>query len=413
MKFITDTDRRYAIRAVFLTLLVAILTLTSTRVRADTATCSGGSVTLPFTDVPAANVFFCSIASAFYSGLTNGTSGTTYSPSANVPREQMAAFVSRTLEQSIRRNNLRAVTKKWYMPPDPTGITLTVTGDNPQGVVFDGTDVWVANNAAGTVQRFRPSDGQLLQTFSAAPSVTQLVAARGRIFAVGTTTPGRLYFIDPTAGAGPVSVELSNLPASPRGIAFDGARVWTANALAGVSIITFNPTQATNLTTGFTSPNGILFDGANIWVTDVGLHRLLKLDASGNIIQSILIGGDPRRMVFDGINIWVPNNQDDSISVVRVKDSQGNPLPTTGSNVSFVLATLTGNGMNSPDTIAFDGERMLVTNFSSDKVSLFKAADLSPLGSIATGAGSMPLGACSDGMNFWVTLSGTDKLARF
>ena len=99
-------------RALILLVIVICLVAASSRLRADTGTCSGGSTTLPFTDVPAANTFFCSIASAFYSGLTNGTSGTTYSPALNVTREQMAAFVSRTLEQSIRRNNLRAVTRK-------------------------------------------------------------------------------------------------------------------------------------------------------------------------------------------------------------------------------------------------------------------------------------------------------------
>lgn len=410
MKSIPGIDRRFIPRLASLALLVAVLTVTSVRLRADTATCGGGSVTLPFTDVPAASTFFCSIASAFNSGLTNGTSPTTYSPAANVTREQMAAFVSRTLEQAIRRNNLRSVTRKWDLPPDATGITLTTVGTDPQGVEFDGTDIWLANNDSNTIQRFRPSDGELLQTFTNAADVSRLVAARGRIFAIGTANPGRLYFIDPTAGPGPVSVELTNLPSNPKGIAFDGARVWTANLGGSVSIITLNPTQATTVSTGFVGPTGMLFDGSNIWVTDVGLDRLLKLDASGNIVQSIQVGADPKHPIFDGINIWVPNGGQNpgSVTVVRVKDAQGNPLTT-----AFVLATLTGNGLNSPDTIAFDGERMLVTNTGNNTVSLFKAADLSPLGSIATGAGTVPFGACSDGMHFWVTLPGIDKLARF
>jgi hypothetical protein len=401
MNSILNTDRRYAIRAASLLLVIAVLTITSTRLRADTGTCGGQSITLPFTDVAAANIFFCSIAEAFFAGLTNGTgTGNTYSPSGTVNREQMAAFITRTLDQSIRRNNRRAVTKKWYLPPDATGITLTVVGDGPQSVEFDGTDLWVASSTSDTVQRFRTSDGQILQTFTGANHVFQLVTARGRIFATGNLNPGRLYFIDPLPGSGPVSTLLSNLPANPNGIAFDGARVWTANSSGSVSIITINPPQATNVSVGFSAPTGILFDGANIWVTDQGLDSLLKLDASGNIIQSIPVGTNPRRPVFDGINIWVPNSLGDSVTVVRA---------STG----VVLATLTGNGLNGPETIAFDGERMLVTNNNGDSVSLFKAADLSPLGFILTGADTAPTGACSDGMNFWVTFLGTDRLARF
>ncbi|HSE98419.1 MAG TPA: hypothetical protein VLD57_09165 [Blastocatellia bacterium] len=87
-----------------------LLRALSARLRADTETagvCGGSTVTIPFTDVAPSNIFFCSIASAFFSGLTNGTSATTYSPSQDVPCEQMAAFVSRTLDQSLRRGSRR------------------------------------------------------------------------------------------------------------------------------------------------------------------------------------------------------------------------------------------------------------------------------------------------------------------
>jgi hypothetical protein len=69
--------------------------------------------------------------------------------------------------------------------------------------------------------------------------------------------------------------------------------------------------------------------------------------------------------------------------------------------------------VNSPRAAAFDGQRLLVTSFAGDKVSLWKAADLTPLGSFGTGAGTNPVGACSDGMNFWITLSAPNQIARF
>jgi hypothetical protein len=53
------------------------------------------------------------------------------------------------------------------------------------------------------------------------------------------------------------------------------------------------------------------------------------------------------------------------------------------------------------------------TNQSNNSVSLFKAADLAPLGSFPMGAGSGVTGAASDGVNFWIALSTTNKLARF
>src|SRR5262249_58977323 len=85
--------------------------------------------------------------------------------------------------------------------------------------------------------------------------------------------------------------------------------------------------------------------------------------------------------------------------------------PPTGA----ILATTTANGLAFPTAAAFDGERILVTDAdnSSNDVSLFKAADLSPLGFFDTGTNTQPFGACSNGTNFWVALSNSNKLARF
>jgi hypothetical protein len=85
----------------------------------------------------------------------------------------------------------------------------------------------------------------------------------------------------------------------------------------------------------------------------------------------------------------------------------------TGSLAGTVLATLTANGLSGPIQAAFDGERVLSTNLNGSSVSLWKASDFTPIGTFSTGTTTLPYGACSDGLNFWVTLSGTARLARF
>jgi hypothetical protein len=165
--------------------------------------------------------------------------------------------------------------------------------------------------------------------------------------------------------------------------------------------VSLNPLNVTTVTTGFGFLIGILYDGANVWVTDSGTTpgRLLKLDSNGAILQHINVGNNPYNPVFDGTNIWVPNFNSNTVTVVRA---------STG----VVLATLTGNGLNSPDTAAFDGERILVTDPNGNDISMWKAADLTPLGFVSTGSLTGPTGACSDGLHFWVTLASA-KLARF
>jgi hypothetical protein len=80
----------------------------------------------------------------------------------------------------------------------------------------------------------------------------------------------------------------------------------------------------------------------------------------------------------------------------------------------MVLATLTDNGLSNPTQAAFDGARILVTNYDGGSVSLWKAADLTPIGVFSDGlSGNQPYGACSDGINFWITLSGPGGLLQF
>jgi hypothetical protein len=227
----------------------------------------------------------------------------------------------------------------------------------------------------------------------------------GRVFVTGGFNPGRLYELDPTQTAGAVTTLTTNLGNGPLGIAFDGDRIWTANDGSSVSIVTLNPFSVTTVsTTGFNGLLGIIYDGANMWVTDYVDHELNKLDSSGNILLSVPVGTVPGFPAFDGTNIWVPNQNSDSVTVVRA----------TGGLAGTVLATLTGNGLNGPRQAAFDGERIMVTNLTGSSVSLWKASDLTAIGTFSTGSNTNPNGVCSDGLNFWITL-GTNpgKLARF
>jgi hypothetical protein len=391
--------------AVILSLTIVILLMASTRLPADSANCGGTPVTIPFTDL-GGDIFFCQIAEAYFSGLTNGTSATTYSPHDPVPREQMAAFVTRTQDSALRRGSRRAALNQWWTTQTAASLGLTDVGTTPTNVQSDGADLWVANFSSSSVSQIQASNGKLVGTWTGATDAEAVLVAMGKVFVTGTfglASPSNLYELDPTQVPGAVTLLSSSLGGDAGSIAFDGQRLWTANGAGSVSIITVNPVTVTNVSTGFSQPLGILFDGSNIWVTDSGDGKLKMLDASGNVLLSVGVGGGPFSAVFDGTNIWVPNRFSNSVSVVRA----------TGAAAGTLLATLTG-GLNFPFVAAFDGERVLVTNASGDSVSLWKASDLTPIGTFSTGMSTHPGGACSDGINFWITLNtAPGKLARF
>ena len=358
----------------------------------------------PFTDVTDAT--FCPfVLEIFTLGITTGTTPTTYDPTSSVSRLQMAAFLSRTVDGVLRRGSRRAALDQFWTTQNDVVLGVTTLGNNTNSVKSDGADLWVTNFSSNTVSRVRANDGKLLETWTGAQLPTGVVSAMGRVLVAGKTVPGSLYQIDPSQPPGAVAIVASNLGNSPVGIAFDGAKVWTANIIGhSISIVTPGatlPWSATTVTTGFSDPTGMVFDGTNVWVTDNAVAKILKLDSNGAILQSVTVGNLPEYPVFDGGNIWVPNGQTATVTVLRASSGA-------------VLATLTANGLNGPFAGAFDGQRMLITNQGGNSVSLWKAADLTPLGTFPTGASSAPSGVSSDGIHFWIALQMVPgKLARF
>lgn len=352
-----------------------------------------------FTDVSGP---FCPfILELYYLGVTAGTSATTFSPNDPVTRGQMAVFTAKGIDQSLKRGSRRAALDQFWTPQNALSLGVTTFATDLLGPVkSDGTDIWVSNANPGSVSRVRASDGKLLADTWSVQLPGAFLVAMGRVFVASSTSPGALHAIDPTA-PGTVVPVANNVGTGSAGLAFDGSRIWRSSSSGSVAIVTPGPTipwGVTTVSTGFSGLAGILFDGANIWVTDILAGTLLKLDANGAILQTVTVGAGPAVPVFDGTNIWVPNYSDSSVTVVRA---------ATGA----VLQTLTGNGLSQPAAAAFDGQRILVTNQAGNSASLWKAADLTPLGSFPLGA--TPFGVCSDGLNFWIVLPSIGGLARF
>jgi hypothetical protein len=397
------TSRRFYHRAMLLLAVIIAITTASTQLRAETGMCGGASTTLPFTDVAAGNIFFCSIASAYFTGLTSGTTATTYAPTANVTREQMAAFTTRTLDQAIKRGSKRAALGEWWTNRAPVNRVFSLTGgNNARFLACDGLTVWVSNTESNSVSRVDIKTGQLICTLTGVPIPEQMVIVSGFVYVASFDSPGVIYVasIKDTAN-GSMDAIAANLGNNPAGITCDGENLWTANVGTGpgtgsISRMKIGIFTPTNFTTGLSQPVGILFDGANLWVTDQGDTSLKRINTmSGAVLQTIALSGTVGLPVFDGTNLWIPCSGPDQVYVVR----------GVGGLAGTVLAQLTGNGLSGCSQAAFDGERICVVNPAGDSVSLWKASDLSPIGSFSISFSSYdPRGVCSDGTTFFIGL---------
>jgi hypothetical protein len=101
-------------------LLILITAVSSlNKVSASAGTCGNAPINLPFTDV-AGSTFFA--RQFHFTGITNGTSATTFTPSRG-SREQMSAFVTRTLDGAAARSSERAALNQFSTPTLADGLS--------------------------------------------------------------------------------------------------------------------------------------------------------------------------------------------------------------------------------------------------------------------------------------------------
>src|SRR5258705_488762 len=148
-------NSRIAIRATVLIALAIALSIASSGLRADTGTCGGASITLPFVDVAAGNVFFCSIAEAYFSGLANGTAATHYNPAGSVSQ---LANLGQENASGLAFDGFNLWTT-CYPPafvskvnPNTSAVTNFTGFTHPTGVMFDGSNIWVTEDGGQLIK---------------------------------------------------------------------------------------------------------------------------------------------------------------------------------------------------------------------------------------------------------------------
>ena len=150
--------------------------------------------------------------------------------------------------------------------------------DQPFGIIFDGTYIWVANRDSNEVMRLDPDECQ-----------------------GSTCKKARI-------------IEVGDQGSQPSNLAYDGKYVWVTlqgtNQVVRIDAETSRPVGQP-IPVG-RIPLGIAFDGANIWVAnneDESVSRLRGSD--GELLETFDTGGAASRIAFDGKFIWITNYSSD------------------------------------------------------------------------------------------------------
>ena len=278
-------------------------------------------------------------------------------------------------------------------------------GVSPQGVAFDGSNIWVVNSGSNNVSRIDPATGSSIGS----PIPLGVGVSPREIAFDGTTVWVTCFNTDSVVRIDPITGAVEGSPISvgdgPIGIDFDGTNIWVANFSsnnvtrinAATGIVVGSPIAVAN------GPRSMAFDGANMWVTSFNSNTITRISAAtGTVVGSpITVGNAPIGPAFDGTTMWVPTLGSDSVS--RVDATTGivigspvvvadNPLAAAFDGTTIWVASNAGAALtrfdaatgaivgtpiaveNSPQDIAFDGTNMWVTRGSANSVTKIRAS---------------------------------------
>jgi YVTN family beta-propeller protein len=242
----------------------------------------------------------------------------------------------------------------------PTSFSPVTVGKIPDGIAYDGTNMWVANWIDNTVTEINASTGAIVNTIAVGtnPDCVTFDGAKNTIW-VGDYYDGKVDAIDASSGSVVDTVTAGNSgDVGLNFMTFDGTNIWTANAdESTVSRIKASTGAASTISVAG-SPAGIAFDGANVWTANQSGTLSVINPATMAIVNTINVPGGPYGIAFDGINMWVTQYSGGTVSEIN---------GSTGA----VMKTFTVGAK--PQAATFDGANIWVANVGSNTVTRIPA----------------------------------------
>ncbi len=244
---------------------------------------------------------------------------------------------------------------------DGSQVRTVLSVQDPYALVYDGANIWASNPNNGTVTEVRARDGVKLATISVG-SRPMGMAFDGQYIWVANNGTGSnsLSRIDPSTGSS-VPYSLANC-SQPWGVAFDGTNLWVA-CFSSNAVVEFSRTSLSVFAVVDVElfPTFVAFDGSNVWVSDFSSAKVSTFPAANPPVPpthapTFPVGAGPYGVVFDTEYIWVANGGDNTVTKL---------LATTGTNVA--TCTMPSGGL--PVFVASDGGNVWVSNTSGSTVS--------------------------------------------
>ena len=228
---------------------------------------------------------------------------------------------------------------------DGTVLGSFPVGDGPNGIAFDGTNIWVANFFSDDVTKLT-NKGIALGTFPVGDGPAGVLYDGTNIW-VANFGDDTVTKMDPLTGATLATYSVGATGDGPSGLAFDGANIWVANSGGDNATMMSIKGQIRGVFPVGQSPRAMAFDGANMWVVNAVSNDVVKLRASdGFDLGSFDVGLNPQDITFDGANICVSNGGSDTVTKKSAFASLGPDLALQTVNFQGLLSDTGGNPLN-------------------------------------------------------------------
>ena len=292
-------------------------------------------------------------------------------------------------------------------PPLPSGIATFLVGNGPEGICFDGTDIWVANYGDHTITQLDEYSGCILGTYAIPSGANDICYGVGSLWIPGqfTMQVTNVHIDGSIASLFPADV-LSGMSE----IVFDGTNLWTCGVGINASgIVTKYDTSGNELgsCTIVVSPTnsiycvGLYYDGAtSIWVTDSLGHNLSQIDmGSCTVIHQYALGpafdGSHYGVYGDGTYLYCTTQ---STAVYKV-------LASTGA-IASAFTIPSGRSLG----CYVNGTNLFVSDEDGAQVFQLSATDGSLLGTFPVGP--TPWNMCMANGHLWVINFGSQSVSR-
>lgn len=198
-------------------------------------------------------------------------------------------------------------------------VTFPTPGPSPQGLAWDGENLWITDDSTNLIYKIEPSTGRTLMVFPSPSSKPQGLTWDGNNLILSENQNRKIYKLKNSGNElfeiissinAPVFSSHKSFNGQIGGVAWDGKYLWSSY-FAGWSskIVKIDPNNGNIDDSFFCYADYIVFDGRYLWnVAKGGRHKgvISKREIQTNKRLAFILtpGYDPAGLAFDGTYFW-------------------------------------------------------------------------------------------------------------